>query len=199
MGRKSALSPDQWIEIERRIVVEGESIYALAKEFGVNESTVRRKIKPNFADKTEVAQKHHADLRAMAIEKARIDKESRTISDKIAELPYAKQVIVHDLSRRLANISNSLASAAELGAATAHRLSALANSEVAKVDDAEPLASVENLKGVAALTKLANESATIALNLLNANKETVQRINTDDDGAGIPTSIELVAPNASAN
>lgn len=135
----------------------------------------------------------------MAIEKARIDKESRTISDKIAELPYAKQVIVHDLSRRLANISNSLASAAELGAATAHRLSALANSEVAKVDDAEPLASVENLKGVAALTKLANESATIALNLLNANKETVQRINTDDDGAGIPTSIELVAPNASAN
>lgn len=190
MGRKSALSPDQWIEIERRIVVDGESVYALAKEFGVNESTVRRKIKPNFADKTEVAQKHHADLRAIAIEKARIDKESRTISDKIAELPYAKQVIVHDLSRRLANISNSLASAAELGAATAHRLSALANSEVAKVDDAEPLASVENLKGVAALTKLANESATIALNLLSANKDRIKEVEDMERTKAIPSGLD---------
>lgn len=190
MGRKSALSPDQWIEIERRIVVEGESVYALAKEFGVNESTVRRKIKPNFADKAEVAQKHHADLRAIAIEKARIDKESRTISDKIAELPYAKQVIVHDLSRRLVNISNSLASAAELGAATAHRLSALANSEVAKVDDAEPLASVENLKGVAALTKLANESATIALNLLSANKDRIKEVEDMERTKAIPSGLD---------
>lgn len=190
MGRKSALSPDQWIEIERRTVVEGESVYALAKEFGVNESTVRRKIKPNFADKAEVAQKHHADLRAIAIEKARIDKESRTISDKIAELPYAKQVIVHDLSRRLVNISNSLASAAELGAATAHRLSALANSEVAKVDDAEPLASVENLKGVAALTKLANESATIALNLLSANKDRIKEVEDMERTKAIPSGLD---------
>ena len=190
MGRKSALSPDQWIEIERRIVVDGESVYALAKEFGVNESTVRRKIKPNFADKAEVAQKHHADLRAIAIEKARIDKESRTISDKIAELPYAKQVIVHDLSRRLVNISNSLASAAELGAQTAHRLSALANSEVAKVDDAEPLASVENLKGVAALTKLANESATIALNLLSANKDRIKEVEDMERTKAIPSGLD---------
>ena len=171
-------------------MVENESIYALAKEFGVNESTIRRKIKPNFADKAEVAQKHHADLRSIAIEKARIDKESQSISEKIAELPYAKQVIVHDLSRRLVNISNSLASAAELGAATAHRLSALANSEVAKVDDAEPLASVENLKGVAALTKLANESATIALNLLSANKDRIKEVEDMERTKAIPSGLD---------
>jgi hypothetical protein len=41
---------------------------------------------------------------------------------------------------------------------------------------------VENLKGVSALTMLANDSASIALNLLAANKETVKRIN--DEGGG---------------
>lgn len=85
-----------------------------------------------------------------------------------------------DLAEKLRSISGSLASAAELGAKTAHRLQALANSEVAKVDDAQPLESVDALKGVSALTKLANDSASIALNLLNANKETVQRLNVGD-------------------
>lgn len=57
---------------------------------------------------------------------------------------------------------------------TAHRLQALANSEVQKVDDAEPLASLEALRGVQVLTKLANESAQTGLNLLTANKKTVE-------------------------
>ena len=114
----------------------------------------------------------------------------------LSELPVHQQYVAVSLAEKLRNISDNLAAAAQYGAQTAHRLSALANSEVAKVDDAEPLASVENLKGVAALTKLANESATIALNLLSSNKETVQRINDGTDGSHIPTSIELVTPHA---
>jgi len=66
------------------------------------------------------------------------------------------------------------------GAATAHRLNALANSEVAKVDDSSPLSSLENLRGVGVLTKLANESANIALNLLAANKDRVANIEAEE-------------------
>lgn len=86
------------------------------------------------------------------------------------------------LAEKLQNISQSLASAAEHGAATAHRLAALANSEVAKIDDAAVLApeSLEAMKGVAALTKLSNEAAATGLNLLSANKETVAKINNQE-------------------
>lgn len=167
MGRKSSLTPEQWIEIERRHVVDGESINALAHEFDINESSVRRKIKPNKAE----SKKGENPLKIIALEKVKADQESKRIAEKIAQLPYAKQEIVSELARRLTSISDHLASAAEYGAATAHRLSALANSEVQKIDDANPAASLESLKGVQVLTTLANNSANIGLNLLAANKD----------------------------
>lgn len=119
----------------------------------------------------------------------------RTAAEKLAEanialdaLPAAQRQVAINLSDKLRNISNSLASAAELGAATAHRLQALANTEVAKVDDADPLTSVDKLKSVGVLTKLANESASIAVNLLAANKDTVKQLSgrEDDDDNGAP-------------
>ena len=177
MARPSKLTPDQWKEVERRVIA-GESIRSIAKEFGIGESSVRGKVSAQTAHVKNVAEK-------LA--------EAQTA---LAELPVHQQYVAVSLAEKLRNISDNLAAAAQYGAQTAHRLSALANSEVAKVDDADPLQSVENLKGVAALTKLANESATIALNLLSSNKETVQRINDGTDGSHTPTSIELVAPHA---
>lgn len=94
----------------------------------------------------------------------------------LAQLPLAQQHGALGLAYKLRNISTSLANAAELGSATAHRLQALANNEVNKIDDASPMQSLEVLKGVSALTRLANDSASIALNLLAANKESVQRL-----------------------
>ncbi len=95
----------------------------------------------------------------------------------LKSLPLTARVTAQNLAARLKAISESLASAGQLGAATAHRLNALANSEVSKVDDAAPMESLENLRNVGVLTKLANESANLALNLLAANKETVKKIN----------------------
>lgn len=178
MARPSKLTPDQWKIVSKR-VIDGESMRALAKEFGVSEGAIRQRVNTQTAQVKNVAHK-------LA--------EAHTA---LAELPTHQQYMAVSLSEKLRNISDNLAAAAQYGAQTAHRLSALANSEVAKVDDAEPLASVENLKGVAALTKLANESATIALNLLSANKETVQRINTSDDSSSKPTTIKIVGENPS--
>lgn len=174
MGRKSSLTPDQWLEIERRHVVDGESINALAAEFGVNESSIRRKIKPNKAESPNAEN----PLKSLAKEKVRVDAEAKHIAEQIAELPYAKQQIVADLARKLQNVSSHLASAAEFSAATSHRLSMLANNQLQLVDDVEPMNSLKELQAVTILTKMANSSSEIGLNLLRANKDALQ---TDDE------------------
>lgn len=152
MGRKSKLTDDQWEAIKRRLL-EGEPRRAIAKEFGISESSIREKVSAQVSEIKEVANQIVKTERALAA------------------LPISAQITAQNLASRLRSISNHLASAADYGAATAHRLSALAHNEVAKIDDAEPLKSSENLRGIAALTQLANESGKIALNLLAANKD----------------------------
>lgn len=183
MGRKSVLTPDQWLQIERRHVVGGESLNALAAEFGVNESSLRRKIKPNKAESPN-APKPLADI---AREKVRIDAESRRIAEQIAELPYAKQQIVSDLARKLTSISEHIGSAAEFSAASAHRLAMMANQALERVDEVNPMKSAEHLAAMAMLQKLANGSSEIPLNLLRANKDAIDSINkpTKDAPAGL--------------
>jgi ABC-type transporter Mla subunit MlaD len=95
----------------------------------------------------------------------------------ISELPISAQITAHGLASRLRAISENLAGAAHYGAATAHRLAGIANAKVQEIDDAKPLdeQSLDALKGVAALTKMANEASTVGLNLLSANKEAVKQ------------------------
>lgn len=180
MGRKSSLTPEQWAEIERRHLVDGESINSLAAEYGVNESSIRRKIKPNKAELPN----GEKPLQVLAQEKVEVDAASRRIAEQIAELPISRQKIVTDLAAKLTNISGHLASAAEYGAATAHRLAGIAHSKAAEIDDAQPLndESIGTLKGIAALTRLANDASEIGVNLLRANKEEIERINNPVTG-----------------
>ncbi|SAL25877.1 helix-turn-helix domain-containing protein [Caballeronia telluris] len=152
MGRKSKLTDDQWEQIKRRLL-EGESRRAIAKEFGISESSIREKVSAQVSEIKSVANQIVITERALSA------------------LPISAQITAQNLASKLRSISNHLASAADYGAATAHRLSALAHSEVEKIDDANPLSSAESLRGIAALTSLANESGKIALNLLNANKD----------------------------
>lgn len=174
MGRKSALTPEQWAEIERRHLVGGESVNSLAKEFGVNEGTIRKKINPNSSERG----KSPKPLRELAQEKIAAERQLKDISETVSAMPMVRQKTFNDLVAGLLEISGHAVSAASYGMATAHRLSALAHSEVQKIDDADPLASGEQLRGIAALTALANESSKIGLNLLAANKD---RLKGDGD------------------
>jgi hypothetical protein len=162
VGRKSKLSEEQWAEVFRRRI-EGESRRALAREFQISEASIREREEKN-GKTAEVQQVARMIVATEAAYKS---------------LPVTAQLSAQNLAGKLRSISESLASAADLGAKTSHRLQALANSEVGKVDDADPLSedSMTALKGVSALTKLANDSASIALNLLAANKETVKELN----------------------
>ncbi|MES2148605.1 MAG: hypothetical protein V4508_02320 [Pseudomonadota bacterium] len=183
MGRKSSLTADQWLEVERRHLVDGESINALAVAFGVNESSIRRRIKPSRAASPSARN----PLDVLAREKVRADAESKRVADQIADLPYANQLIVSDLARKLTNISEHIGCAAEISAASAHRLSILSNQQLELVDDINPMKSAVQLQAVAVLQKMANSAMEGPLNLLRANKETIDDLNKRD-GIKAPVS-----------
>nr|WP_315471747.1 hypothetical protein [uncultured Rhodoferax sp.] len=94
-------------------------------------------------------------------------------------LPISSQIDALTLVDELRAVSNHLASAAKFGSATAHRLAGIAHAKVQEIDDAKPLnaESMEALKGIAVLTKIANEASTIGVNLLNANKDQIKLVN----------------------
>ena len=161
MGRPSKLNEKQWTGIGERLL-KGEKARALAREFKVAESTIRERFSAL-----------HGNVKAVANQVVAAEQALRA-------LPVSAQISALNLADELRAISTHLAGAAKYGAATSHRLSGIAHSNVQKIDDATPLnaESLENLKGVAVLTKMANEAATIGANLLAANKETVRDINS---------------------
>lgn len=164
MGRPSKLTEKQWLVIAERMAA-GESVRSLAREFKVSESTIRERLSAQTEKVKKVANQILATER------------------ELKSLPISAQITAHNLADQLRSISSHLASAANYGAATAHRLSGIANGKVSQIDDDKPMdeASVESLKGIAVLTKLANASAEIGINLLRANKEAIDNMNKGDD------------------
>jgi AcrR family transcriptional regulator len=157
MGRPSKLTDAQLHEAEQRLLA-GESRRAVADSLGVSETALRKRFGSRIEQIKTVANQIVANERALQA------------------LPISSQINAANLASKLRAISDNLASAAHHGAATAHRLNALANAEVSRVDDADPMASLDNLRNVGVLTKLANDSSHIALNLLAANKETIKKM-----------------------
>lgn len=158
MARPSKLTDKQWSEIEKRVVA-GEKVRPIAREYGVSEGAIRARVTTQAKEIKDVA--HQI-----------VETEKR-----FASLPVSAQISARNLAQDLLAISDHLASAAKYGAMTAHRLSGIANSQAELIDDANPMGSIETLKGIAALTKTANEASDIALNLINANKKQVERLN----------------------
>jgi hypothetical protein len=160
MGRKSALSERQWEEIEKRLLA-GESASSLAREFGVGKSTI-----------SERSAKRVARVKAAASLMVQAE-------TTFAALDISEKISARSLADELKEISAHLASAARFGSATAHRLSGIAHAKVQEIDDAKPLdaESMETLKGIAVLTRMANDASTIGVNLLSANKDQVKLVN----------------------
>ena len=164
MARPSKLTEKQWAEIGKRLL-GGEKPAALAKEFKIDRAALTRRFSQQVKTVNHVA------------------KQIVTAEASLYALPVAQQLEAISLANKLRSISTHLASAAEYGSMTAHRLSGIAHGQVEKIDDADPLCeqSLESLKGIAALTKMANASSEIGLNLLRANKEAIDSINRDGD------------------
>ena len=157
MARPSKLTEEQWSQVKRRLAA-GEKAAALAREFKVSRATI-----------SERCQKPVENIKAVANQLVSAER-------ALYALPVSEQLLTLNLADDLRAISTHLSGAAKYGAATAHRLSGIAHNNVAKIDDAAPLdeESMETLKGIAVLTRMANDASTIGLNLLAANKEAMK-------------------------
>lgn len=155
MGRPSKLTEQQWHKIGKRLL-GGEKARPLAKEFGVSESAIRLRFSAA-----------HKSANAVANQIVNAEQALRA-------LPVSAQLTALNLADELRAISMHLAGAAKFGSATAHRLAGIAHAKVQEIDDAAPLdaESLESLKGVAVLTRMANDASQIGVNLLAANKDT---------------------------
>lgn len=150
-GRPSALTPNQQDQIRARLAA-GEGVRPLAAEYGVGKATIGR-LSGHTGRVREVAQKiAHAQ-------------------SELATLPISSQHQAVSLAEKLREASQNIASAACYGAATAHRLSAIANAQAQKLDDAEPFGDGDVLRNIHGLTKMANDASVVAMGLLSSNKD----------------------------
>jgi hypothetical protein len=163
MARPSKLTDKQWETIGKRLLA-GESASALAREFGVGKATISERFSERVKKVKDVAKQIVATETALEC------------------LNVSEQIAARSLADDLKSISTHLAGAAKFGAMTAHRLSGIAQSKALEIDDAAPLndESLESLKGIAVLTRMANGSAEIGLNLLRANKDSIDEMNKRD-------------------
>jgi hypothetical protein len=180
MARPSKLTDAQWEKIGKRLLL-GESASSLAREFGISKASVSARFSERVQNVKTVANQIVETDRAISL------------------LNVSEQIAAHDLAAQLKSISGHLASAANYGAATAHRLSGIAHAKVAMIDDAAPLDenSVEELKGISVLTRMANAASEIGVNLLRANKEKIDEMNKGESPEDMNWTINLVSANGS--
>lgn len=158
MGRPSKLTDRQWEEIRKRLIA-GEKMTTLAREYGVGVS----RLSERFSEKI-------TELKIVAERVVKAEDALKTVQTEVMSMPISERLAVIALADDMRTISTHLSGAARFGAATAHRLAGIANAQVDKIDDVNPMESQEVLQGIAALTKLSNESAKIGIDLINASK-----------------------------
>jgi ABC-type transporter Mla subunit MlaD len=158
MARPSKLTDQQWSEIEKRLL-NGESAASLSRAFKISKASVSSRFSERVQNVKSVAHQLVAADKAFSL------------------LNVSEQIAARSLADDLKAISTHLAGAAKFGSMTAHRLSGIAHAQAEKVDDAEPEKSTEALQRIGVLTKMANASSEIGINLLRANKETVDDLN----------------------
>jgi hypothetical protein len=167
MGRPAKLTPEQLVQIEQRLLA-GESAEKLGKEFGVTGAAIRKRFGSQQTVGSKSTKVREAANQVVLARQA------------LADLPPAHRAV----ALSLADLSQTVLRTAEIGSATAYRLTALANSQAAKIDDADPTAdnspSLNALKSVVMLTKAANESSVLTSNLLAANKDKMPAAEPDE-------------------
>lgn len=174
-ARPSKLTPDRWQQVRDRLLV-GEAARALGREFGVSHSAIRKRLGNLDVLRAQV----RAAAGALAAGQQALE-----------ALPLAHRSVALSLADQLVNVSRSLASAAEHGAATAQHLHTLAHAEAARITAVEQSDGAERLRSVAALTATANAASTLPLGLLSANR--VGAAGRLQEGAA-PKSGVLVVP-----
>ncbi|MGI4776943.1 MAG: helix-turn-helix domain-containing protein [Janthinobacterium lividum] len=176
MGRPSKLTEKQWEQVGRRLLA-GEMASDLAREFKVSPTAISNRFS-----------KSNEKVKSVANQIVTAEKALEDLSD-------SQQLAAVSLARKLRATLEHMASAAEYGAATAQKLLAMANVQAMKIDDVNPLESLDVLRGIGALTKLANDSAVVPTALLNGSKEAVKKAQLDTEVT--PVRVTVLVEDAS--
>jgi hypothetical protein len=182
MGRTSKLSPDSWKTIEQRLL-GGAGVRQLAREFAIDPAAISRRF-------PQQSQHQRGLARRLA-----------DIQTDVAALPVQQQHLVAQLAAELRQITGDLTGAARAGAATARRLSEQAHRRAIRIDGRAPLTekAVAALDDVSALTRCANEAASIGVKVLGVFGETAREAEKAAEGARTKVRrVEIVPMQASA-
>lgn len=162
MARPPTITEKQWKDIESR-VIGGDSMRAVARDYNISEGSIRKRINTHTKPVKDIANQ---------LAKAELALEA---------LPINTQVKVRSLADELKDISHHLASAARLGAMTAHKLATIANIQAEMIDEDNPLMNEDAIKAVKVLGGMVNEHNQAAISLINANKEQVTRLSSPEE------------------
>lgn len=174
-GRPSVLTDKQWAEA-RAMRLAGRTYREIGAHFNVSHTTIVEGIASQVKTITDVANQYVQAETALNGLPPYIQVDTRSAIDRLRVMQY------------------HLAAAAELGAQTAHRLSAIANSQVDFIDERAPQDSMETLSTVAALIKTANMASEPARDLIKAAKGALD--DSSKDGANETRIVVINSPDA---
>jgi hypothetical protein len=143
-------------------LLAGEPGRVLSREFGVSETAIRKR----FGSQTKTIKS--------------VGDQLYTAEKRVRELPLGSQLMVRTFADDLHAMNLHMAGAGKFNAATAHRLSGIANGQVGKIDDANPMDTQEVLQSISALTKMSNEAALIPLGLIKSNNDLMRESNQEE-------------------
>lgn len=166
------LTPLQWANIAARIRF-GESKASLAREYGITRQAIHCKL-PGLQEESPIE---------TAASKIVIAHEY--VQSGVKGMHPKLQVEAWDMAKNLISISENLTEGALYGAMNFFKLAKLAQ-EMTESMLADGI-DINTLGAISAITKTANEAAAPSMNLLNINKQTVDRLTKTGDIIGKKT------------
>ena len=166
------LTPLQWANIAARVRF-GESKSSLAREYGITRQAIHGKL-PGLQEESPIE---------TAASKIVIAHEY--VQSGVKGMHPKLQVEAWDMAKNLIAISENLTEGALYGAMNFFKLAKLAQ-EMTESMLADGI-DINTLGAISAITKTANEAAAPSMNLLNINKQTVDRLTKTGDIIGKKT------------
>ena len=166
------LTPLQWANIAARIRF-GETKASLAREYGITRQAIHCKL-PGLQEESPIE---------TAASKIVIAHEY--VQSGVKGMHPKLQVEAWDMAKNLISISENLTEGALYGAMNFFKLAKLAQ-EMTESMLADGI-DINTLGAISAITKTANEAAAPSMNLLNINKQTVDRLTKTGDIIGKKT------------
>ena len=169
---QTRLTPLQWANIAARVRF-GETKASLAREYGITRQAIHCKL-PGLQEESPIE---------TAASKIVIAHEY--VQSGVKGMHPKLQVEAWDMAKNLIAISENLTEGALYGAMNFFKLAKLAQ-EMTESMLADGI-DINTLGAISAITKTANEAAAPSMNLLNINKQTVDRLTKTGDIIGKKT------------